>query len=107
MKIVNMTPHPINLNGGPEFPPSGTVARVNAVYEDLNGRDFPSFRRDRGEIINLPSVTEGTVFIVSGLVFDEAVRQGRTDVIAPATDHPDVVRNERGHIVSVPGFVVA
>ena len=31
----------------------------------------------------------------------------RADVVSPATGHPDTVRNEKGHIVSVPGFVRA
>ena len=29
----------------------------------------------------------------------------RSDLVAPATGHPDAVRSEKGHIVSVPGFV--
>jgi hypothetical protein len=29
----------------------------------------------------------------------------RQDVVSPATGHHDCVRNDKGHIVSVPGFV--
>jgi hypothetical protein len=29
----------------------------------------------------------------------------RDDVVAPATGHPDTMRNDKGHIISVPGFV--
>ena len=31
---------------------------------------------------------------------------GRNDLLAPATGHPETVRNEQGQIVSVPGFVI-
>lgn len=47
---------------------------------------------------------EGTVYIVSALVLAAAKEKGRTDVVAPATGHPDCVRKD-GFIVSVPGFV--
>lgn len=47
---------------------------------------------------------EGTIYIVSALVLAAAKEKGRTDVVAPATGHPDCVR-ENGFIVSVPGFV--
>jgi hypothetical protein len=29
----------------------------------------------------------------------------RDDLVAPATGHPDTIRNEKGQIISVPGFV--
>lgn len=32
------------------------------------------------------------------------IEKGRTDVVAPATGHPDCIRKD-GFIVSVPGFV--
>lgn len=53
-----------------------------------------------GEIENLPEPEEGTIYIVSAA----AKEKGRTDVVAPATGHPDCKR-ENGFIVSVPGFV--
>lgn len=57
-----------------------------------------------GEIENLPEPEEGTIYIVSAMVLAAAKEKGRTDVVAPATGHPDCVR-ENGFIVSVPGFV--
>jgi hypothetical protein len=41
--------------------------------------------------------------IVSGMVLD-ALAGGRPDVVAPDTG-PDAVRDEKGHIVAVLGFV--
>lgn len=47
---------------------------------------------------------EGTIYIVSAMVLAAAKEKGRTDVVAPATGHPDCIRKD-GFIVSVPGFV--
>lgn len=100
MKYVNLTPHAINLNDGRVFPPSGQVARVSATFstfvDDVCAQGF-------GEVENLPEPQADTRYIVSGLVLTAV--SDRDDVVAPATGHPDTQRNEKGHIVSVPGFV--
>jgi hypothetical protein len=103
MKFINLTPHTINLNSGEVFPPSGQVARVTAGYTDFDaaGCCVATF----GEVQGLPDPQEGVLFIVSGLVAG-AVKGVREDVVAPATGHPQAVR-EGGQIVSVPGFVRA
>lgn len=100
MEFVNLTPHAIVLNDGRTFEPSGAIARVSASFAEA-GPDL--FTQVFGEVENLPAPVEGTTFIVSGLV--KAALPERSDVVAPATGHPAVVRNEKGHIVSVPGFV--
>jgi ABC-type cobalt transport system substrate-binding protein len=100
MNYVNLTPHAINLNDGRRFSASGQVARVQASYtpfaDDICRQVF-------GEVENLPAPQEGVRYIVSGMVLGAVVN--RDDVVAPATGHPDTVRNEQGHIISVPGFV--
>jgi hypothetical protein len=102
MNFVNLTPHPIVLNDGRVFEPSQKVARVSSEYTDFddNGVCSAVF----GEVENLPEPQSGTMYIVSGMVLS-AVKGYRGDVVAPATGHKDTVRNEQGHIVSVPGFV--
>ena len=55
-----------------------------------------------GDVTGLPEPKEDTVYIVSALVLAATDRQ---DVVAPATGHPGCVRNEKGLIESVPGFV--
>ena len=99
-KFVNLTPHPIVLNDGTIFEPSGNVARVSSQHGnfDLNRIALLTF----GEVEGLPEHQEGVFLIVSALVQQVA---GRPDVVAPATGHRDCRRNEKGHIVSVPGFV--
>lgn len=97
-QIRNLTPHPITV-GDTTFPPSGTVARVQAGFSPIvDGVCHQTF----GDVEGLPDPQHEVRFIVSGLVF---AATDRKDVVAPATGHPEVVRNEHGHIVSVPAFI--
>ena len=103
MNYVNLTPHAINLNDGTSYPPSGTVVRVSSSYSDIvDGLATKVY----GDIVGLPDPVANTRYIVSGLILDAVKGMGRFDVVAPATDHQDTVRNDKGHIVSVPCFVV-
>jgi hypothetical protein len=99
-QFVNCTPHAIALNDGRVLPPSGQVARVDASHSpfDADGIGYVHF----GVVTGLPSPQEGVFVVVSALVAQAAKR---ADVVSPATGHPDCQRNEKGHIVSVPGFV--
>lgn len=100
-KFVNLTPHTITLNDGTSFPSAG-IARVSASFSDFD--DNGICRQKFGDITGLPDPKDGVRYIVSALVLSAAKAQGRTDVVAPATGHPDCVRKD-GFIVSVPGFV--
>ena len=99
MYFVNLTPHAIVLNDGRTFKPSGIIARVSASFTDLEG-DF--CKQVFGEVEGLPGQKQGVFLIVSGLVFGATDRR---DVVAPATGHTQTIRNGKGHIVSVPGFL--
>lgn len=104
MKIINLTPHDIVITNGPTFQPSGTVARVSINQVDagdVNG--IPVKTQTYGDIVGLPEPQKDTIFIVSALVLNAAKAAGRDDVVAPDTSN--AVRNDAGHIVSVPGFV--
>ena len=127
MEIVNCTPHAICLNDGTVFETSLNVARVSATFEersvcplpaggceDAMGKGLcqkecedlpPLFSQKFGEITGLPQQRSGVLFIVSGIVLEAGKAFGRFDLIAPATGHADTIRNDKGHIVSVPGFV--
>lgn len=102
MTFINLTPHPIVLNDGRVFEPSGVIARVSANHTPfVDGIAKVEF----GEVLGLPAeIREGVHYIVSALV---AQACKRPDVVAPATGHSQAVRNEKGHITSVPGFVRA
>ena len=114
------------------FEPSGKVARVSVGFEkidpcpfgggqcetcdyechsnsimapsEMGGQAIPEYRQVFGEVIDLPEPQPGTVYIVSAMVLS-ALAGSRSDVVAPATGHPECIRNDKGHILSVPGFV--
>lgn len=102
MNFKNFTPHTITLNDGTTFASEG-LARVSSTFSsfDANGVCEQQF----GEVTGLPESENGTMFIVSAIVLTAAKSKGRNDCVAPATGHPECVRDEKGFIVSVPGFV--
>lgn len=102
MNFKNLTPHAIVLNDGTTFPASGIIARVSVSFSEFNSDGI--CEQVFGEIQDLPQSEEGTAYIVSGLVLS-ALKGTRSDVVAPATGHPLVVRNDKNQIASVPGFV--
>ncbi len=95
--FINLTPHTIKLNDGRVFPASGNVARVTSSHSEIV-EDVCTVIY--GEVTGLPEPVANTKYIVSGMVL-EAVK--RDDVVAPASGHPAVVR-ENGQVVSVPCF---
>ena len=100
MKFVNLTPHTITLNDGREFQPSGTIARVSNKFTEFNEQGICCV--SYGDVENLPQPEQDTIYIVSAMVL--AACADRPDVVAPATGHPNCIR-DNGRIVSVPGFV--
>ena len=109
--IHNLTPHAITV-AGVTYPPSGIVARVEDEYSEIvDGtvtvkRGKVKFLKN-GEEFHLNGFdVEGTVNIVSAMVW-EVTKDWMNGVwVAPATGHPEVVRNDKGHIVSVPAFLL-
>lgn len=99
MNFVNYTPHTVNMNDGRAFQSVG-LARVSVSFSqpDENGLVSQVF----GEVQGLPAPADDTIYIVSLLVLQAS---DRDDIVAPASGHPDTIRNDKGHIVSVPYFV--
>jgi len=109
--IHNMTPHAITV-AGVTYEPSGIVARVDTEHTEIvDGLTTAKHGKVKffknGEEFHLTAYdVEGTVNIVSAMVF-EATKNWKCGVwVAPATSHPDVVRNDKGQIVSVPAFLI-
>jgi len=106
MKVINMTPHAITVDNGNEvkvYEPSGTVARVTMVKDTVGEIDGFEVVVNSAIGDNLPNPEEGTYLIVSAMVLAQLPH--RKDLIAPNTN--EAKRNEKGHIISVPGFVRA
>ena len=100
-KFINLTPHTINITNGAAYAASGVVARVGSTHTPFDENGVASIQW--GEVTGLPEPQEGVIYIVSALVAQAAKR---SDVVSPASGHPDVVR-VNGQIISVPGFVRA
>jgi hypothetical protein len=104
MKFINCTPHALTVDGLGVIPASGIVPRVATTRQPATTiGGVRLVRTVKGAVEGLPEAADGVTLIVSGMVLD-ALGGSRTDVVAPDTG-PDAVRNEKGHIVAVRGFV--
>jgi len=104
MKLVNLTPHALNLMpAGPDgptvtIPPSGLVARcaVDRVQVDtvtVDGVSIPVNKTQFGTVSDLPDPQPDTIYVVSALVA-QAVPD-RADVYIV----DDAVRDDQGRII--------
>lgn len=104
MKVVNLTPHSINIVGGPTFEPSGQIARISSSNENagellINGELIPLITQQFGEVVGLPEEKEGVLFIVSSLIFSNTKRR---DLLVPG----EQVRDDQGRVVGCKSFQV-
>jgi hypothetical protein len=110
VKIINLTPHPVNLlceNGASiTFKTSGTVARVDIRQErkqmDLEIAEgvvlsIPVVVNDHVEVYGLPEPQEGVFYIVSSMV---ASAVSRPDILSPNTDN-SAERDGNGRVTGV------
>ncbi len=101
MKIVNLTPHPINLEVDgvlQAFMPEALPARVTEQVERIpihEGSGILFVKKTFGEVRNLPEPEVGTIYVVSALVAQKAWADGRPDVFCPG----DPIRDSEGKIV--------
>lgn len=103
IKFINLTPHTVDLNDGRSFPSEGSV-RIDQshgpIQEDICHAPL-------GDLAGLPEPVQGVKYIVSMPVLTATKAKGivRDDLVAPATNHPQCKRNDKGHIISVPCFI--
>lgn len=109
--LVNLTLHPIIIEGVGTIPTSGRFARVSTRRVTLGSVEGVRVTlQTLGKVEGLPAPKEGTIYIVSSMVLDalkkeQGVCNPRTgrDVFAPDTGE-DAIR-EGGQIVAVRGLV--
>jgi hypothetical protein len=102
--FVNCTPHPLTVEGLGTLAPSGILPRVGTVRAPATTiGGVRLVRTSKGAVEGLPDGIAGVYLVVSGMVLD-ALNGTRADVVAPDTG-ADAIRNEKGHIVAVRGFV--
>ena len=108
MKILNVTPHELNIvteAGEVTVPASGTVARVEmtsteAAPIEVGAVAIPVRETRAGAIVDLPPAVAGTVIVAATLVASAATAAGRTDVLAPGA----LVRDDAGVVVGCQGL---
>jgi len=94
MKLINLTPNTIIINGHPSVEPSGYIARVNTQMVQVGTANGVPLMISRSlGISNLPDPEPDTMYIVAGLV--RTFVPDRKDVCSPAKLH----RNEHGAVV--------
>lgn len=98
MIFLNYTPHQINLNDGRSFESKGVARVASSHTEIVNDLCQVVY----GDVEGLPEPQADTYYIVSAMVLGAS---NRSDLVAPASGHPECIRNDKGHIVSVPCFV--
>jgi len=108
MRVVNLTPHPINLIGdGGEIiiPPSGRVVRAREVREILGSIQLdgagtlPVIRVSYAEPEGIPEQVEAdTIYIVSALAA-AAIRAHRPDIADHFFVVSDPVRDSDGRVI--------
>ena len=107
MRIVNLTPHPINFLGADNrvilTVPSSGVARaaqrrenIGIIYAD--GVTLPVTRSVFGAVEGLPAPEAGTIYIVSAITAQAVPECGDVFVV------DDSVRDENGRIIGVRGL---
>jgi len=112
-KVINMTPHEIIVEAElvdyygetatyvKRYPASGEVVRMETKSKTVSTVDGFSVVKNIVVGSNLPEPKEGVYLLVSAMVL--AAFPDRKDLLAPNTGAAK--RNDKGHIVSVPGFI--
>jgi len=101
MKIVNLTPHSLNiLVDGKDIvvQPSGTIARAATVRKQMgsisiDGVDVPINKTVFGDISGLPDPAPDTIYVVSMLVAQAVPNRDDVYIV------DDIVRDDQGRII--------
>ena len=106
MKIVNLTPHPVNIiKDGTIYAsyPSEGVARAEQTDKKIGSiNDIPIYSTSFGVVTGLPRPTPYAFYIVSLATAQAAQRNGRAIGDLLITSHP--VRDENGMIIGCEAF---
>lgn len=105
MKLVNTTPHQIVVDNGEnkKIYPKSEHEEIRLDFETVSIGALDGFEINKKILkgSNLPEERKDIVLIVSTMVLDAYPE--RMDLVAPDTDR--AARNEKGWVISVPGFV--
>jgi len=112
VRFVNLTPHEVKVvdeKGNPILvvPPSGVQARLGTNFAEVRKiLGIPVHKVTYGEIQGLPPEPEpNTIYIVSSLCLAGVPEKFKDCVVAPNTNPGFAIRDEKGNIVGVKGFL--
>jgi hypothetical protein len=108
IKIINTTPHPVNLilqDGKeivfhPEFLVRVKSETISSGNISWHGQEIPLTRTLWGHVEGLPELKEDVLYIVSQLIKDRL--PDRKDLLVPS----EIVRNDKGHIIGCKAFSI-
>lgn len=101
--LINLTPHNVTV-AGVEFPASGQIARVEEIEPTATGtvlvgdQELPVVTVRTGRVVGLPPEKEGTYYIVSRMVAENAPH--RRDLLIPH----GLLRDDAGRVIGCSGF---
>lgn len=107
MKIINLTPHPINFLDASNrviltVPSSGLARaaqrRENIGTIDADGVTLPVTRSAFGAVEGLPAAQDDTIYVVSALTAQAVPKRDDVFIV------DDSVRDENGRIIGVRGL---
>ena len=111
MKVLNLTPHTINLMVGEsiiEVPASGIIARCGEDVKScdpikIDGIAVETVKKGFHSVDNIPNEKPGQIVLVSLMVLNAIKEMGieRADLFAPDTGNGSAVRDENGRIKGV------
>lgn len=102
MKLINLTPHTINILDGDNQPilslPSSGVARAASSRTcvgtfDVDGAAIPINTTSFGEVVGMPDPQPGVAYVVSALTAQAAKNRGDVYIV------DDAVRDAEGRII--------
>lgn len=104
-KLINLTPHDINVVQGEKkitIPKEGIVVRVEELRKEKPSLDGYKIEEvSYGDVLNMPAPQKGVLYIVSNLTATALQSKGRTrDILIPG----ELLRDEKGQIVGTTGF---
>jgi len=116
IKILNLTPHDINIfdpsgeNIIKVYEKSGITARVNTIRQYFTKIDgVPVYRISYGNIEGIPKYEPDTYIIVSLIVAQALILVNSPwigHILVPDTSPEGVVRDKNGRILGVKGFQI-
>lgn len=110
--LKNYTPHACHIydNAGKEIigtyesEGNARVTTKNIQVGTVGPDNAPLFKSEYGEIDGLPEPEENVLYIVSFIVKNACPE--RNDLISPASDPQNSVRDEAGRILGTKGFAL-